>query len=68
MGAEALRLLKGERGAYAGRMLVFEGRSGRARLVLVRRRPGCPACAGTQPLEDAPPAACAAPAAPGAGP
>jgi molybdopterin/thiamine biosynthesis adenylyltransferase len=61
MGAEALRLLAGERGAYAGRMLVFEARSGRSRLVLVRRRQGCPACAGTQPLEDAAAPACPAP-------
>jgi molybdopterin/thiamine biosynthesis adenylyltransferase len=66
MGAEALRLLAGERGAYAGRMLVFEARTGRGRLVLVRRRPGCLACAGTQPLEPvgpvaAGPAACAVP-------
>ncbi len=49
MGAEALRLLRGERGAYAGRMLVYEARSGRSRLVLVRRRSGCPACAAAQP-------------------
>jgi molybdopterin/thiamine biosynthesis adenylyltransferase len=62
MGAEALRLLAGERGTYAGRLLVFEARSGRSRLVLVRRRPGCPACAGTQPLEPVGPGACAAPA------
>jgi molybdopterin/thiamine biosynthesis adenylyltransferase len=62
MGAEALRLLSGERGAYAGRMLVFEARTGRGRLVLVRRRPGCPACAGTQPLEPSGPMACATPA------
>jgi molybdopterin/thiamine biosynthesis adenylyltransferase len=58
MGAEALRLLSGERGAYAGRMLVHESRSARSRLVLVRRRAGCPACAGKQPLGDAPPVAC----------
>ncbi|HET9554260.1 MAG TPA: HesA/MoeB/ThiF family protein [Anaeromyxobacteraceae bacterium] len=58
MGAEALRLLSGERGAYAGRMLVHESRSARSRLVLVRRRAGCPACAGKQPLGDAAPAAC----------
>jgi molybdopterin-synthase adenylyltransferase len=64
MGAEALRLLKGERGAYAGRLLVFEARSGRARLVLVRRRLGCPACAGTQPLADGPAPGCAAPSGP----
>jgi molybdopterin/thiamine biosynthesis adenylyltransferase len=69
MGAEALRLLAGERGAYAGRMLVFEARSGRARLVLVRRRAGCAACAGTLPLSDGPEVACQAPAAaqPGGG-
>jgi molybdopterin-synthase adenylyltransferase len=62
MGADALRLLNGERAAYAGRMLVFEARAGRSRLVLVRRRVGCPACAGTQPLTDGP-AECAEPAA-----
>jgi molybdopterin/thiamine biosynthesis adenylyltransferase len=61
MGAEALRLLAGERGTYAGRMLVFEARSGKSRLVLVRRRAGCLACAGTQPLADGP-EACPAPA------
>jgi molybdopterin/thiamine biosynthesis adenylyltransferase len=44
MGAEALRLLSGERGAYIGRLLSFEARSGRSRLVMVRRREGCPAC------------------------
>jgi molybdopterin/thiamine biosynthesis adenylyltransferase len=58
MGAEALRLLAGERAAYAGRLFVFEARTGRSRLVLVRRRPGCPACAGTQPLEPVDAAAC----------
>ncbi len=68
MGAEALRLLQGERGAYAGRLLVFEARSGRSRLVLVRRRTGCPACAGTQPFADAEPTACATASAPGAAP
>ena len=61
MGAEALRLLAGERGAYAGRMFVYEARTGRGRLVLVRRRAGCPACAGTQPLETSAPTASAAP-------
>ncbi len=50
MGAEALRLLAGERGAYEGRLYTFEARTARSRLVLVRKRPGCPACAGTQPL------------------
>jgi len=62
LGAEAVRLLSGERGAYEGRLYTFEARSGRSRLVLVRKRPGCPACAGTQPLEAAPAAtACETP-------
>jgi molybdopterin/thiamine biosynthesis adenylyltransferase len=58
MGAEALRLLSGERGAYEGRLYTFEARSARSRLVLVRKRQGCLACAGTQPLEGAAPQAC----------
>ncbi len=58
MGAEALRLLAGERGAYEGRLYTFESRSARSRLVLVRKRPGCPACAGTQPLGSTAAAAC----------
>ncbi len=61
MGAEALRLLAGERGTYEGRLFTYEARSARGRLVLVRRRPGCAACAGMQPLESGP-AACAVPA------
>ncbi len=44
MAAEAARVLAGERGAYEGRLLVWEARSARARIVLVRRRPGCAAC------------------------
>jgi molybdopterin/thiamine biosynthesis adenylyltransferase len=51
MGAEAVRLLQGERGAYEGRLLVFESRGARSRLVPVRRRPGCPACRGGRALE-----------------
>jgi molybdopterin/thiamine biosynthesis adenylyltransferase len=66
MGAEALRLLSRERGAYEGRLFTYEARSGRSRLVPVRRRPGCLACLGTQPLEAAAPEACAVPAAGGA--
>src|SRR6266542_4919689 len=53
MGAEALRLLTGERGAYEGRLYTYEARSARSRLVLVRKRPGCAACVGLQPLEPA---------------
>lgn len=45
MAAEAVRLLSGERGAYVGRLLSFEARTARARLVMVRRREACPACA-----------------------
>ena len=44
MAAEALRLLAGEPGAYDGRLLTFEARGARSRLVRVPRRPGCPAC------------------------
>lgn len=44
MGAEAARLLAGERGAYAGRMLVYEARSARSRMVTVGSRADCPAC------------------------
>jgi len=46
LAAEALRLLAGERGAYAGRLVVFEARPGRTRIVPLRIRPGCPACEG----------------------
>ncbi len=58
MGAEALRLLAGERGAYEGRLFTYEARAARGRLVLVRKRQGCPACAGTQPLGETAAAAC----------
>jgi molybdopterin/thiamine biosynthesis adenylyltransferase len=51
MAAEVLRLLAGQRGAYEGRLFTYEARSARSRLVLVRKRAGCPGCAGTQPLE-----------------
>jgi molybdopterin/thiamine biosynthesis adenylyltransferase len=61
MGAEAVRLLAGERGAYAGRLLVYEARTARSRLVMLRRRINCPTCNGTQALESSS-AACAAPA------
>jgi molybdopterin-synthase adenylyltransferase len=45
LGNEALRLLEGERGDYAGRLLEYEARSGRSRSVPVKRREGCGACA-----------------------
>jgi molybdopterin-synthase adenylyltransferase len=60
MAAEAIRLLAGERGAYEGRLLTYEARAARGRLVLVRKRQGCPACARTQPLGAEPAAACEA--------
>jgi len=44
MGAEAVRILSGERGSYAGRMLVYEARAARSRTVAVRLREGCPTC------------------------
>ncbi|HYQ81609.1 MAG TPA: HesA/MoeB/ThiF family protein, partial [Anaeromyxobacteraceae bacterium] len=58
MAAEALRLLAGERGAYAGRLVIFEARPARPRAVVVRQRPGCPACEGRQPLGSSRAAAC----------
>lgn len=44
LAAEGVRLLAGERGAYAGRLLVYEARGARARAVTVRRRADCTAC------------------------
>lgn len=44
MGAEAVRILRGDRGTYAGRLMVYESRGARARTVPVRLREGCPAC------------------------
>ncbi len=68
MAAEALRLLAGERGAYEGRLYTYEARTARSRLVLVRRRAGCLACAGIQPLgTTAPAAACEATSSRGGG-
>lgn len=50
MAGEALRLLSGAPGSYAGRLMVLEARPARTRTVVVRRRAGCPACEGKQPL------------------
>lgn len=61
MGAEALRILAGEPPSYAGRLYAFETRSGRSRLVVVGKRPGCASCAGTQPLVDEDARRCEAP-------
>ena len=54
MGAEALRLLSGERGAYAGRLVAFDARSGRSRLVPLRIRAGCPACSAVAGVSQEP--------------
>ncbi len=54
MAAEALRLLSGEPAAYEGRLLTLEARTARARLVRVRRRPDCPACASAPPASTTP--------------
>jgi molybdopterin/thiamine biosynthesis adenylyltransferase len=67
MGAEAIRLLSGERGAYEGRLFAYESRTARSRVVPVRRRAGCAACKGSQPLETTVMRPPSAPAAPGAG-
>ncbi len=58
VGAEAVRLLRGERGTYAGRLLVYEARRARSRTVPVRIREGCPVC-GPLVAAAAPPAAAA---------
>jgi molybdopterin/thiamine biosynthesis adenylyltransferase len=60
MAEEAVRILSGRPGAYAGRMLVFEAREARARQVRIPRRTGCPGCEGRLPLRDSPLPACAA--------
>jgi molybdopterin/thiamine biosynthesis adenylyltransferase len=44
MGAEAVRLLSGESGTYAGQLLVYESRRARSRTIPVRLRKGCAAC------------------------
>ena len=45
MGDEAARLLRGERGSYAGLLLTYEARRATVHGVPVPRRPGCAACA-----------------------
>jgi len=50
MGSEALRVLTAEHGAYEGRLLSYEARTARARVVSVPRRSECPACTGRQAL------------------
>ncbi len=67
MAGEVARLLSGERGAYAGRLLVHEARPARTRIVPVRRRPGCAACRGERSLESSKAEACEATASPGPG-
>jgi molybdopterin/thiamine biosynthesis adenylyltransferase len=44
MAAEAMRVLAGERGAYAGRLVAYDARTGKARLVPLRIRASCPTC------------------------
>jgi molybdopterin-synthase adenylyltransferase len=70
MGAEAVRILSGERGAYAGRVAIYEARMARSRSAPVRRRAGCLGCQALGPVEapapeapagEAPPAEAASP-------
>ncbi len=58
MAQEVLRLLRGERGAYAGRLLVHEARPARTRVIALRPRAGCPGCAGRVALGPTTEAAC----------
>lgn len=44
LGAEAVRILRGESGTYAGRLLFYESRRARPHTVPVRIRETCPAC------------------------
>jgi molybdopterin-synthase adenylyltransferase len=57
MGGEAVRVLSGERGTYAGRLMVYEARGAQARTVPVRLRPACPACAAAPKRPEAAPVA-----------
>jgi molybdopterin/thiamine biosynthesis adenylyltransferase len=45
-GAEALRLLRGDKGAYEGHQANLDASTAAFRLVRIARRPGCPACGG----------------------
>lgn len=45
LGAEAVRLLEGRPGAYAGQLVAYEARSGWSRQIPVDARPGCAGCA-----------------------
>jgi molybdopterin/thiamine biosynthesis adenylyltransferase len=62
LGDEAVRLLCGERGSYAGLLVTWEARRARVRTVPVPRRPGCAACAAAAPEVAAAPDHLAAPA------
>lgn len=53
LGSEALRLLEGAPGAYAGKLFVYEARARQSRAVAVKPRPGCPACAAAARIQSA---------------
>jgi len=44
LAVEGARVLAGEAGAYAGKLLVYEARAARARTVAVQRRADCTSC------------------------
>ncbi|BDG10058.1 HesA/MoeB/ThiF family protein [Anaeromyxobacter paludicola] len=51
LGAEAVRLLQGRPGTYAGKLVSYESRGGRVRAVPLPRREGCHTCrTGAAPL------------------
>jgi molybdopterin-synthase adenylyltransferase len=60
MGAEAVRLLSGGRGTYAGQLLVYESRRARSRTVPVRVRETCPTCQAARAAASGRPVAVAA--------
>lgn len=54
LGAEAVRVLGGERGRYTGAVMSYEARTARSRVVPLSRREECPACgARVHPAEAA---------------
>ncbi len=61
LGVEAVRLLEGRPGAYAGQLLAYEARSGWSRQIPVDARPGCAGCAVAAPPVGAAPASEGAP-------
>jgi len=50
MALEAVKWLTGAGEGLAGRLLIYDGLYGEARVIAVRRRPACAVCGSSQPL------------------